>query len=251
MEKLSVLIVDDAAVVGLQLKRIIEGLPEVGVAVVATNSRDALAQFESLHPQVVFLDIGMPDMNGLELARLFSQKQADIHIIFATAYPEYALQAFELYSFDYMLKPFNETRILKTLHKIHEQTNQIASQKTRIPDHIKIEIEGRKYLLRVSDILYMESRKPKRVLIKTIHNTYLIRDNLNRLEQKLKREGFFRCHRSYLVNLKHMQQIKCLDYTYEIILDSGDRVMLSRQQEKKLREEIADVRITLPLYKTS
>ncbi len=251
MVELKILIVDDEAATGKYLQTVIESMPAVTVSAVASSSREALVQWEIHQPQVVFMDIDMPDMNGLELARILTEKQADIYIVFATAYPDYALQAFELYSFDYILKPFNQARIKKTVRKLQERINSPSSLRLKPYAHISIEIEGRILRLQLVDILYIESRKPKRVLMKTLQHAYVIRDDLNKLEQKLATEGFFRCHRSYLVNLKHIKKINALGYTYEIVLDSGDKVLLSRQHAKKLRAELSNNEILQPQYKSA
>lgn len=108
-----VLVVDDEPVTGLFLKSILEQVPGVEIAEVITNSLEVAGKVDEHEARVVFLDIDMPELNGLELARSLRDKDESLCLVFATAHADYALEAFELYSFDYILKPFNEERIKK------------------------------------------------------------------------------------------------------------------------------------------
>jgi DNA-binding LytR/AlgR family response regulator len=233
---LKILIVDDEVAVALFLKTIIEQIPDTTVVAIADRGQQALRQFEIHQPQVVFLDIDMPGMNGLEVAHLLAKKNENIYFVFATAYPDYALQAFEIYSFDYILKPFNEERIKKTLRKIKKQMNP-SSYALNKETTIIVEQGGQKIFLKPGEIHYIESRKPK-VKIKTRDNAYIITGDLKTLEHELRKHGFFRSHRGYLVNLKQIKEIVPAGYTFQIILLSGDKVLLSRQQKVQLLEEL-------------
>lgn len=233
---LKVLIVDDEAAVALFLKTIIEQTPDTTVVAIADRGQQALRQFEIHQPQVVFLDIDMPGMNGLEVAHLLAQNHENIYFVFATAYPDYALQAFEIYSFDYILKPFNEERIKKTLRKIKKHMNP-SSYALKKETTIMVEQGGQKIFLKPDEIHYIESRKPK-VKITTQDNAYIITGDLKNLEHLLKKYSFFRSHRGYLVNLKQIKEIVPAGYTFQIILLSGDKVLLSRQQKMQLLEEL-------------
>lgn len=229
---LQVLIVDDEPAVGLYLKSIIEEIPRVE-AIVVVSGEEALAEIEKSPPQVAFLDIDMPGMNGLELAQSLAGRAEEIYLVFATAYPDYALQAFELYSFDYILKPFDEARIKKTIKRlIGRAFNHSAHESSQ--DYLQIENHSQKLFLEPSEIIYVESRKAE-LFIKTIHDTYLIRGNLNSMEKRMEKYGFFRSHRSFLVNLQQIKTITPEKYTFQITMKSGDKVMLSRYQEKRLR----------------
>jgi DNA-binding LytR/AlgR family response regulator len=231
---MDVLIVDDDLPTGLYLKHIVAQVAEVTVIGVATSGLEALQLASEHKPQVVFLDIDMPEMNGLEVARRMAEWQSDIFFIFATAYPEYAMQAFELYSFDYILKPFDEERIKKTLRKLN---NRLISQMLpafNTTEIITIQTQGDTHLLKPDEILYIESCGVK-ILIKTLTNTYCIKGNLHSWKEKLTPYGFVPSHRSYLVNINQIKQISSYSSTYELILKSGDKIPLSRNYEKQLR----------------
>jgi len=236
---LRVLIVDDELVVGLYLKSIIEEVPGVRVVAVATSGEEAL-QKSAIHlPQVVFLDVGMPDMNGLELARTLVERQNDICLVFATAYPDHALQAFELYAVDYILKPFNERRINKTVKKLLERVLLQSSQNLNLGNYITVETQMEKIYLKPSEILYIESRKPK-TIIKTITETYVTKGDMETYVIMLQPYEFYRCHRSYLVNPKFIKEIIRSGRTFQIVLTSGEMILFSRQQERVLREKLQE-----------
>ncbi|MEN6463253.1 MAG: LytTR family DNA-binding domain-containing protein [Syntrophomonas sp.] len=234
---LKALIVDDEPSIGHYLKMIIEAVPGVYVTDVVSSGNEALKTMEIFHPQVIFLDIDMPQMNGLELARYLTEKYQDLYIIFATAYPDYALEAFELYSFDYILKPFNEERIKKTVRKLRDQIQPGVSNILPAEIPISIETHKQEIFLRPGKILYVESSKPG-ILIKTLNDTYMIRSDMYTYERKLEPYGFYRCHRSYLVNLAFIKEISNSGRTYQLVLTSGEKILLSRQKVKVLKDKL-------------
>jgi two-component system, LytTR family, response regulator LytT len=232
---LRVLIVDDEPAAGLYLKTIIEEVPGVDVAAIAMSGQEALQKAAIYLPQIVFLDIDMPDMNGLEVARTLVNSQEDIFLVFATAYPDYALQAFELYSFDYILKPFNEKRIKRTLSKLIEKIQHKSTRKSVFDNCIAVETQTGKIWLKPGEIQYVESRKPS-TIIKTLTETYITKGGMDTFEKILQPYNFCRCHRSYLINPKLIKEIVRSGRTFQIALTSGERVLLSRRQEKTLRD---------------
>jgi DNA-binding LytR/AlgR family response regulator len=175
----------------------------------------------------------MPDMNGLEVAHRMAEWQNEIFFIFATAYPGYALQAFELYSFDYILKPFDEERIKKTLRKLKNRLAPKLISDINANEIITIQSHGKTYLLKPEEILYVESYRAN-TLIKTLTDMNCIKGNLHTWEQQLAPYGFVQSHRSYLININQIKQICPYSSTYELILKSGDKVPLSRSYGKQL-----------------
>lgn len=234
---MDIIIVDDDLPTGLYLKQILEQLPGVDVLAVASSGTEALRLSQKYQAQVYFMDIDMPDMNGLETAAAIARSQSDAFFIFVTAYPDYALQAFELYSFDYILKPFNEQRIKRTVEKLKKRMRNQASAPTEAETIISINTHEGRVMLNPSQISYVESRWPK-VFIKSGAFRYCSVNNLHTLEEKLTPYGFFRSHRCYLVNLKAVKEISKSGYTYQILLNSGDKAMLSRSREQELRKLI-------------
>lgn len=233
---MDVLIVDDDQPTGLYLQHIISKIPGIDVQAVVTSGEEAIRFTRKQKPQVIFLDIDMPGMSGLEVARTLTDLYSDLIVIFATAYPNYALEAFEVYSFDYILKPFDEDRIRKTLTKVSSALKGRSSAATSGTEVIPVQSQGRTYLLNPDEILYIESWRTN-VLIKTIRCELFIKGNLADWAQRLQRFGIIPSHRSYLVNINKVREIKRSGYTYNIKLYSGENVPLSRncaQQFKKL-----------------
>ncbi len=233
---MDVLIVDDDQPTGLYLKHIVSKIPGIDVRAVVTSGEEAIRFTRTQKPQVIFLDIDMPGMSGLEVARTLTDLYSDLIVIFATAYPNYALEAFEVYSFDYILKPFDEDRIRKTLTKLSSALKGRSSAVTSGTKAIPVQSQGRTYLLNPDEILYIESWRTN-VLIKTTRCELLLKGNLADWAQRLQRFGIIPSHRSYLVNVNKVREIKRSGYTYNIKLYSGENVPLSRncaQQFKKL-----------------
>jgi DNA-binding LytR/AlgR family response regulator len=232
---MDILIVDDDIPTGLYLKHIVSQVPGVTVVGVATSGLEALRIASEHKPQVVFLDVDMPKMNGLEVAQRMAEWQSDIFFIFATAYPNYAMQAFELYSFDYILKPFDEERIKKTLRKLNNRLTSQPFPAAKPKETISIQAHGKTYLLKPEEILYVESCRAN-ILIKTLTDMHFLKGNLLTWEQKLAPYDFVQSHRSYLININQVKQVSPYGSTYELVLKSGDKVPLSRSYGKQLRK---------------
>jgi DNA-binding LytR/AlgR family response regulator len=222
-----VLIVDDEQVTGYLLQSIIEQVPGTETELAACGV-EAMSRAAENPPQAVFLDIDLPDINGIELARYLAGRYLDLSIVFATAYPDHALEAFEFYSVDYILKPFNEERIKRTVKKIMGE-RRTPQANIAIP----IKTSSQQVFLKPADILYIESRR-SRSIIKTVDGTYSAREGINDLEIRLQPYHFFRCHRSYLVNLKQVKGVVSSGRTFQVVLHSDDTILLSRRQEKLL-----------------
>jgi len=238
---MDILIVDDDVPTGLYLKHIVSQVPEVNVIGVADSGSEALRIASDHKPEVIFLDVDMPEMNGLEVARRMTEWQSDIFFIFATAYPDYAIQAFELYSFDYILKPFDEERIKKTLRKLNHRLTSQTLPAFNTKEVITIQTHEKTYLLKPEEILYIESCGAK-IIIKTLTDAYYLKSDLHSWKDKLAPYGFVPSHRSYLVNINQVREIDCISRTYELTLKSGDKVPLSRTNEKQLRRMLSDLR---------
>ncbi|CFY09644.1 Signal transduction response regulator, receiver domain [Syntrophomonas zehnderi OL-4] len=226
-----ILIVDDEPVTGSLLASIIKEVPGV-ITDVASSGKEALEKAAINEYQVVFVDIDMPEMNGMELADILAKKYKQLSLVFATAHPDYALEAFELYSFDYILKPYDEERIKKTVKKLAEKSHSDQSEAA-----IPVKTKEQMLFLKPSHILYVETRDSG-IIIKTSNRNYATREDIHAFEVRLQSYDFFRCHRSYLVNLRHIKEIIPSGRTYQIILDTDDRIPLSRKHERLLRTKL-------------
>lgn len=231
---MDVLIVDDDQRTGLYLEHIVSKMPGVNVMAVLTSGEEAISAARASKPQAVFLDIDMPGLSGLEVARVLADMYSDIFLIFATAYPDYALEAFEVYSFDYILKPFNEERIQTTLTRL---TSRLQGQllATSQSETLPVQCCGKTHFLHPDEILYVESSRDK-VMIKTAHEQYSLKGTLTDWTHRLERFGLVPSHRSYLVNLSKIDEISRHGFTYNLRLSSGDNVPLSRNFAKEVKK---------------
>jgi len=231
-----VLVVDDEPTTGLFLKFILEQVPGVEVAEVITNSLEVAGKVDIHKAQVLFLDIDMPELNGLELARNLRDKNKNLCLVFATAHVDYALEAFELYSFDYILKPFNEERIKKTMQRIREG---LINNEARDDDLIIIQEEERQIVLKPDDIIYVESLNHKVRIVTGTYNEIIIHEDMQLFENRISLNGsIFRCHRSFLVNTGYVKMIVRIGRSYDLLLTTGERIPLSRRRLAELKNRM-------------
>ncbi len=241
-----VLIVDDEAPARDELAYLLRQISEIELVGEAKNGREAIKKISELKPQVVFLDIQMPDMSGLtvcrELSLLHEPDNLPI-IVFATAFDQHALEAFEVNAVDYILKPFSEDRLQCTLNKVKKLISSSESQHlNRIlsllekPKLSKLPIEEneRIILLDPNEIVFCTISE-RQVVITTKDREYTTGFNLNELGSKL---SFLRTHKSYLVNPDMIREIiPWFNGTYNLVMkdNKSSTVPVSRTYIKEVR----------------
>jgi len=245
---LKALIIDDEEPARQELRYLLEQMNEIEIVGEGENAKDALKLLAAIDCSVVFLDIQMPGMSGIELGEVLKSLKKPPAIIFVTAYEEYALQAFEVDAVDYILKPFDSSRIEQAIKKVlsmqrsegeenkaEEQTVRTVAALERIP----LEYKGRTLLLAQDDIAYIYTQN-EAVYVRTIDDKeYLARFTLKDLEQRLSSEKFFRTHRCYIVNLSRIKEITpYFSGTYTVTLDNKQKteIPVSRNQARKLKK---------------
>ncbi|MFJ7929133.1 LytR/AlgR family response regulator transcription factor [Peribacillus sp. NPDC096448] len=241
-------IVEDEPLARDELKYLLKRSRQVEIVGEAEGIEDAMRDISRLKPELVFLDIELADGNGLHLAKQLAELDPAPSLIFATAYDEFALQAFELYAFDYLLKPFNEKRIRQTLDKFMKQ-RQIGkgesgtaapASRTAVEQtgKLAVEIDDRIVLIDRDYILFIGLMEGK-TIIKTGENEYKIGDPLIVLERKLDKRSFLRVHRSFIVNVIHISEIQpWFNSTYNLIMSDGSNIPVSRTYVKELKQLI-------------
>lgn len=263
--KLKALIVDDEYPARQELRFALNGFDSIEIVGEATNAQEALALVKALDYQVLFLDISMPGMSGLELGAAIQEMEKRPYIIFVTAYDEYAVSAFEVNAVDYILKPVEPKRLKKAIDKVIKlaQENAVvdaaatasgpealtaregeakpgpqqAQSQIKI-DRIPAEKQGKTILVTEADIFYAFTEQDY-VYIKTFSDKLFTRFTLKELEARLNPQIFFRTHRCYLVNLHKVKEIvPFFNGTYNLIVEDKERseVPVSRAQAKKLRK---------------
>ncbi|MBU7007979.1 LytR/AlgR family response regulator transcription factor [Phosphitispora fastidiosa] len=260
--KLKALIVDDEYPARKELRFLLNKFDNIEVVGEATNAQEALTLIKALDYSILFLDIEMPGMNGLEVGAKVQEMPSPPHVVFVTAYDEYAVRAFEVNAVDYILKPFDEKRLTQTINKIVKINQQQAVHNTddsaeeqpvfsqegaakagQKPQHIKIdripaEKQGKTILVNESDIIYAFTEQDY-VYIKTFSDKLFTRFTLKELESRLNPSIFFRTHRCYLANLHKVKEIiPFFNGTYTLIVEDNEKseVPVSRAQAKKLRK---------------
>jgi len=261
--KLKALIVDDEYPARQELRYVLSNFENVEIVGEAANALEALALIKALDYQVLFLDISMPGMTGLELGAAIQDLPKKPLIVFVTAYGEYAVSAFEVNAVDYLLKPVDTNRMKKAIDKVIKVSQEQAAameaaaaghegQAAREPDprqgqqvqsmikidRIPAEKQGKTILVTEADIFYAFTEQDY-VYIKTDTDKLFTRFTLKELEARLNPQIFFRTHRCYLVNLHKVKEIvPFFNGTYNLIVEDKERseVPVSRAQAKKLRK---------------
>lgn len=251
MSHLKVLIADDEKPARSKMKRLLGKFDNVEIIHEAENGLDALENIKKLKPDVAFLDIEMPGLNGLDVASELRQEPAAPYIVFATAYNEHAIKAFELNAIDYLLKPFNEERLGATLDKIlgGDRKEQVSDQQKGLKkleeeddeplpfsNKIPVPTFDRYLLIDFDEVICIEVEDRNTVLY-TAKNTYTMNHTLEYFETKLPAEKFFRANRSSLIGLEHVKEIIIwFGNRLKIVLKNDHEVVASRERSRKLRD---------------
>lgn len=209
---LKVLIVDDEAPARRELRAQLAGIPGVRVVGEAADSAEAEQLIDAIDYDAVFLDVQMPGSSGIDLARRLLKKERPPKIIFTTAYAQYAVDAFGVGAVDYLLKPFDEERLVRALSRLYGAQFQAApaAQAPPVMDRLPAEKGNKTVLVHTSEIIYAFAQN-ETVYLKLQGDQLMCRRyTLRELEAKLEPHGFLRVHRRYLVNLAKVRAIGAL-----------------------------------------
>lgn len=198
----------------LLLRKIIEKHPEFEVVAECGELTESVIAFNRRKPEVVFLDIGIKGQNGIECAKILTDLNPKVKIIFATAHTEYMSEAFELYAFDYLVKPFNLDRVKRTLNRIVEQMipQEYEPEERLVKSEYrqdKLLVKGRESMsfIHIPDIILIQ-RENNATVIYTEKDSYVTSVSMADLEKKLDPEQFLRSHKSYIINLSRIRKIE-------------------------------------------
>jgi two-component system LytT family response regulator len=235
---LKVILIDDERLARTELKRLLQEFPDVEVIGEAANANEGLEKIESLNPDLVFLDIQMPGKTGFEM---LTQLDRAPHIIFVTAYDEYALKAFEVNALDYLMKPVEPKRLAEALLKVRQKDEEeLLSYNNRglLSEHDQVFVKDgeRCWFVKLSDVRLFESvGNYAKVFFGT--NKPLILKSLNALEERLDEKVFFRANRKHIINLRMIEKIEPY-FNGGLLLDltGGEKIEVSRRQAVKFKE---------------
>lgn len=240
MGTIRTLIVDDERYAREELTYLLGKFPGVQVVGEAESGEAAILKALQLQPDVVFLDVEMPKMNGIEVAKTLVEFKKVPLIIFATAYPQFAAEAFRINATDYLLKPYDEGQLEQTIARIEKAlyTAPLADTAEK-PGKLAVETGGDIDYILPKEILYIY-RDEKVTKIITQTSDYEVRTTLKELESRLVPYSFFRIHKGYLVNLKYVSRLTpWFNGAYQLELEGLDeKLSVSRNYVKDLRQRL-------------
>jgi two-component system, LytTR family, response regulator len=236
-----IVVIDDEAAGRTLIKQYLAEYPALIVVGEANNGVDAIKIINEFKPDLIFLDIQMPGLSGFEVLQHIDEIP---QIIFSTAYDKYALQAFEVHAVDYLLKPYTRERFKQAIQRIRsaEQPNPIQPfaeslmvNSTTYPERILVQIGQKLVNIAVIDIIWIEADGDYSKLI-TAKGNYLSNYGISTLELKLNPNSFIRVHRSSLINLSCIKEVQKHISSYDVIMQNGDVVRVSRGYMDNLKK---------------
>lgn len=232
------LIVDDEPLGRQRLRALLDADPDVAVMGECADGAEALAALRAGPCDLLFLDVEMPGLSGLEVARRLGPQRLPA-LVFVTAHRDYALPAFEVRAVDFLLKPFDRARFQKTMEWAKEQLahggEPAAAKPSGKPlERVTIKSGGRIYFVKAEDIDWVEAAG-NYLRLHVGAETHLLRETLSSLEARLDPERFWRIHRSTVVNVDRVQELQPLFHgDYAVILHDGTQLTLSRSYRATL-----------------
>ncbi|EKE87045.1 LytR/AlgR family response regulator transcription factor [Idiomarina xiamenensis] len=270
-EKITTLVVDDESLARQGLTIRLQQYPELAVVADCSGGREALAQIKALRPQLVFLDIQMPGMNGFELLREIKRSGISMPmVVFVTAYDQYAIKAFEVRALDYLLKPVDDERLQQAISRIcasvsaHQEQQQqdklinLVAEVTgedcedilrrlaagsdigsaRYPEHIAIKESGEITRVAINAIEWIDAAGDY-MCIHASDETHILRRTMKELEQDLNPQRFQRIHRSAIVNMTQVEKLcSRQNGEYHLVLHNGQQLKVSRSYKDKIKQLI-------------
>lgn len=242
MTRIRALVIDDEPIARLRVVSLLESETDIDIVGECADGPRAVTAIQELSPDLVFLDIQIPELDGFEVARTVGPAHMPV-VVFVTAYDEYALQAFEVHAIDYLLKPFSVERFKRALTHAREQIGRrrattlneqllallpdIQKSPAR-PERILVKSNGRIYFVRTIDIDWCEA-DGNYVRLHVGHDTHLVRETMRRLETQLDPNQFARIHRSTIVKIDKIQELQpSFNGEFVVVLRDGTRLTLSR-----------------------
>lgn len=251
------IIADDERLARRKLRILLGSEPQVEVVAECPNGRQTVSAIRSFRPDILLLDIQMPDLNGFEVLSEISSDEMP-QVIFTSAYDQYAIRAFEAHALDYLLKPFDQDRLHAAIerasleirksrdqeftNRVLELLSTVKSQKKPTPefeDRLAIRTNGRVVFLNLDEIHWVEAAA-NYVRINTAKDSYLFRETISRISDRLNPADFVRIHRSMIVNVRRIKELIPVNSgEYVVVLNSGKELSCSRGYRANLQHLIA------------
>lgn len=247
--KIRTLIVDDEPLARERLRSLLAAEADVEIVGECGDGREAIAALEAHQPDLLFLDIQMPEIDGFGVLA-GAQLPRLPEVIFVTAFSQHALKAFEFHALDYLLKPFDRERFQTALERARTRLNHARSgelnqkltallaemrPEPKVVDRLAIKSGGKVVFVKVTDIDWIEAAD-NYVSLHVGAETHLLRETMNALESRLEPKQFIRISRSAIVNLERIKELQPMFHgDYSVILRNGTRLSLSRNYREKLQ----------------
>jgi len=252
MKKIKVLVVDDEPLARERLTTLLSQEADVELITPAPDGEEAITTIHDDSPDLVFLDVQMPQMNGFDVIEAVGSDKMPL-VIFVTAYDQHALKAFQVRALDYLLKPFDRERFTDALQRARkqlerEETGDLGRRLLALvkdlrrdqprSDRLVVKSGGRLFFLRADEIDWVEAAG-NYVRLHVGPASHLLRETMNAIEGRLDPEKFFRIHRSRIVNMERIQELQpWLNGEYAVLLRTGTRLTLSRGYREKLQDRL-------------
>ena len=247
-EKIRTLIVDDEELARDRLRSLLSREPRIEIVGEAGDGKAAVSAIEELKPDLVFLDVQMPELNGFEVLENLGDETRP-NVVFCTAHDKFALKAFDVHAVDYLLKPFDRERFQKALERAMAK---VEAQKPGRKDaavsavlkevkpvgapveRLLVKCDGRVLLIKVEDIDYVEAAD-NYVSLRVGKESHMMRETMSSLEGRLPPDKFMRISRSSIVNVERIQELQPMFHgEYVVVLKNGTKLTLSRSYRDKL-----------------
>jgi two-component system LytT family response regulator len=263
MKKIRTLIVDDEPLAREGLATLLEHDAEIEIIGNCADGQSALDAIRARSPDLVFLDVQMPKRDGFGVLTELKPAERPV-VVFATAYDQHAIRAFEFCAVDYLLKPFSDARFAAALSRAKEEirkarTSNLSQQVEQLLNHVRelengaaglgtaaapapdyadrivLKADGALHFIKTRDVIWIEAQGDF-VKVQTQGKTQLVRETLQSMERKLDAAKFLRTHRSFLVNLEHVRKVEVALYgDYVVFMSDGSKLRLSRNYRSKLK----------------
>jgi two-component system, LytTR family, response regulator len=251
--KIRTVIVDDEELARERIQALLEEQPDIEIVGVCAEGTSAIETIDREHPDLVFLDVQMPGMDGFEVVENLDREHVPA-IVFVTAYDGHALRAFEINALDFLLKPFDQARFEKALERARAQLSRDRNslidarlvslleglhEERKYPERLIVKSGGRVFFVRTEEIDWVEA-SGNYVKIHAKGEAHLIRESMKNMETKLDSKTFVRIHRSAIVNIDRIKELEPWFHgEYVVIMRDGTRLTASRVFSERLSTAIA------------